>query len=339
MAAQVVVEPGKSGRSRNAAEPEHGNPLHIRPHAHARGEPGVERRRGDTGDGGAHQQIQLRGRQPGGFERTRQSPFPEFQAGSHPCRVGLAEVPQSRVPVDGQSEVTGPHPGGSVQSAQHCAVRSGGETEVADQLGEFVLSVSMLRQGRTDGGDDALPPVRIGPQPDCPVGVHRRRRDGGEPVDCGDTHDGMSPHDRRRDYLAPVSLYLPGPPVRATHRLATLLHSCHPEPTLAVTMFVTALAAMSGRGPVDVVAVGAAVLMRPALDRMVQRRGGRGPGHRQRPTRQTRCGRGSAPTDGRHGRRGGARRLCAALLAQRPCRRGCPPHGRDRRMGGLTTWH
>ncbi|MFH8576134.1 UbiA family prenyltransferase [Streptomyces zaomyceticus] len=70
----------------------------------------------------------------------------------------------------------------------------------------------------------------------------------------------MSPHDRRRDYLAPVSLYLPGPPVRATHRLATLLHSCHPEPTLAVTMFVTALAAMSGRGPVDVVAVGAAVL-------------------------------------------------------------------------------
>ncbi|MET7754693.1 UbiA family prenyltransferase [Streptomyces sp. NPDC005389] len=70
----------------------------------------------------------------------------------------------------------------------------------------------------------------------------------------------MSPHDRRRDYLAPVSLYLPGLPVRATHRLVTLLHSCHPEPTLAVTVFVTALAAVSGRGPGDVVAVGAAVL-------------------------------------------------------------------------------
>ncbi|MEU2241115.1 UbiA family prenyltransferase [Streptomyces sp. NPDC018338] len=69
----------------------------------------------------------------------------------------------------------------------------------------------------------------------------------------------MSPHDRRREYLAPVSLYLPGLPVRATHRLATLLHSC-PEPTLAVTAFVTALAAASGRGPGGVVAVGAAVL-------------------------------------------------------------------------------
>ncbi|MEU7515931.1 UbiA family prenyltransferase [Streptomyces sp. NPDC042898] len=70
----------------------------------------------------------------------------------------------------------------------------------------------------------------------------------------------MSPQGRRREYLAPVSLYLPGLPVRATHRLATLLHSCHPEPTLAVTAFVTALAATSGRGPGGVVAVGAAVL-------------------------------------------------------------------------------
>ncbi|MFD4374844.1 UbiA family prenyltransferase [Streptomyces sp. NPDC058486] len=70
----------------------------------------------------------------------------------------------------------------------------------------------------------------------------------------------MSPHDRWRVYLAPVSLYLPGLPVRATHRLAALLHSCHPEPTLAVTACVTALAAASGRGPGGVVAVGAAVL-------------------------------------------------------------------------------
>ncbi|MGW6566288.1 UbiA family prenyltransferase [Streptomyces sp. NPDC054975] len=70
----------------------------------------------------------------------------------------------------------------------------------------------------------------------------------------------MSPHDRWPDYLAPVSLYPAAVPVRATHRLTALLRSCHPEPTLAVTVFVTALAAVSGRGAGGAVAVGAAVL-------------------------------------------------------------------------------
>ncbi|MFI9111648.1 UbiA family prenyltransferase [Streptomyces venezuelae] len=70
----------------------------------------------------------------------------------------------------------------------------------------------------------------------------------------------MSPHDRWRDYLAPVSLYPTAVPVRATHRLSALLRSCHPEPTIAVTVFVTALSAASGQGAGGAVAAGSAVL-------------------------------------------------------------------------------
>ncbi|MET9378274.1 UbiA family prenyltransferase [Streptomyces sp. NPDC002992] len=57
-----------------------------------------------------------------------------------------------------------------------------------------------------------------------------------------------------------MSLYPSTVPVRATHRSAALLRSCHPEPTFAVTVFVTALAATSGRGASGTAAVAAAVL-------------------------------------------------------------------------------
>lgn len=47
---------------------------------------------------------------------------------------------------------------------------------------------------------------------------------------------------------------------RTTHRVPALLRSCHPEPALAVTVFVTALALAAGRGVAGSAAVAAAVL-------------------------------------------------------------------------------
>ena len=45
-----------------------------------------------------------------------------------------------------------------------------------------------------------------------------------------------------------------------TRRIAALLRSCHPEPALAVTALVTALAVAAGHGAAGAAAVGAAVL-------------------------------------------------------------------------------
>ncbi|WP_338895297.1 UbiA family prenyltransferase [Streptomyces sp. TG1A-60] len=57
-----------------------------------------------------------------------------------------------------------------------------------------------------------------------------------------------------------MSLHPSGVPSRTTHRLPALLRSCHAEPALAVTVFVTALAAAAGRGVAGSAAVASAVL-------------------------------------------------------------------------------
>ncbi|PWI07242.1 hypothetical protein DIZ27_28685 [Streptomyces sp. NWU339] len=57
-----------------------------------------------------------------------------------------------------------------------------------------------------------------------------------------------------------MSLHPSGALRRSTRRVPVLLRSCHPEPTVAVTVFVTALAVAAGHGPAGAAAVGAAVL-------------------------------------------------------------------------------
>ncbi|CAL9653288.1 hypothetical protein SUDANB54_06710 [Streptomyces sp. enrichment culture] len=62
-------------------------------------------------------------------------------------------------------------------------------------------------------------------------------------------------------YLAPVSHHPSGVVPRTPPRgPQALLRCCHPEPALAVTVFVTALAVAAGHGPAGAAAVGAAVL-------------------------------------------------------------------------------
>ncbi|MEV5365993.1 UbiA family prenyltransferase [Streptomyces cellulosae] len=62
-------------------------------------------------------------------------------------------------------------------------------------------------------------------------------------------------------YLAPVSHHPSGVvPHTPPRRLPALLRCCHPEPALAVTVFVTALAVAAGHRPAGAAAVGAAVL-------------------------------------------------------------------------------
>ncbi|MER5214416.1 UbiA family prenyltransferase [Streptomyces sp. NPDC002838] len=57
-----------------------------------------------------------------------------------------------------------------------------------------------------------------------------------------------------------MSLHPSGVLSRTTHRVPALLRSCHLEPAIAVTVFVTALAVAAGRGVAGSAAVAAAVL-------------------------------------------------------------------------------
>ncbi|MEV5644693.1 UbiA family prenyltransferase [Streptomyces flaveolus] len=57
-----------------------------------------------------------------------------------------------------------------------------------------------------------------------------------------------------------MSLHAPGARLATTRRVPALVRSCHLEPTMAVTVFVTALAVAAGRGAAGSAAVAAAVL-------------------------------------------------------------------------------
>ncbi|MFI5685288.1 UbiA family prenyltransferase [Streptomyces sp. NPDC051636] len=57
-----------------------------------------------------------------------------------------------------------------------------------------------------------------------------------------------------------MSLHPSGVLSRTTHRVPVLLRACHPEPAVAVTVFVTALAVAAGRGVAGSAAVATAVL-------------------------------------------------------------------------------
>ncbi|MFA3875712.1 UbiA family prenyltransferase [Streptomyces sp. MMCC 100] len=57
-----------------------------------------------------------------------------------------------------------------------------------------------------------------------------------------------------------MSLHPSGVLPRSSSRVLALLRACHPEPAIAVTVFVSAMAAGAGRGPAGSAAVGLAVL-------------------------------------------------------------------------------
>ncbi|MYS72309.1 hypothetical protein GTY88_18055, partial [Streptomyces sp. SID5926] len=57
-----------------------------------------------------------------------------------------------------------------------------------------------------------------------------------------------------------MSLHPSGVLPRSSGRVVALLRACHPEPTVAVTVFVAVLAVGAGRGPAGSVAVALAVL-------------------------------------------------------------------------------
>ena len=65
-AEQVVVDPGESGRATEAAQPEQRHPADVLPQPDPGGDPCLERRYGDPGDRGRHDQVDVGRGQPGG---------------------------------------------------------------------------------------------------------------------------------------------------------------------------------------------------------------------------------------------------------------------------------
>ncbi len=118
-------------------------------------------------------------------------------------------------------------------------------------------------------------------------------------------------------YLASVSHHPSGVlPRTAPRRVPALLRACHPEPALAVTLFVTALAVTAGRGR-GFGGGGRGGAGRSAVGGVEQRRGGRAARHGVRTPGQTRGGGSAAGPGGGRGGLDGPGAVCAVVAAQR----------------------
>ena len=95
-AAQVVVHPGEAGGARHAAQAEDRHPLDVGPQPEARGQPGVERRRGDSGHRGEHDHVHVGGSSPASSSAPVTASLAQVQAPPPARRRWPAEAVRER---------------------------------------------------------------------------------------------------------------------------------------------------------------------------------------------------------------------------------------------------
>ncbi len=106
---------GEARRAGDAAEAEDGDPLHVRPHPQAVHEPGVERRRGEPGDGHEVEVVHVAGAEARGRERPGDRVGAQVEGHPDPGVVRLLEGVERRVLGERQGEEPPTHPDGPVQ--------------------------------------------------------------------------------------------------------------------------------------------------------------------------------------------------------------------------------
>ena len=150
---EVVVQPGDAGRPGHAAEPEQRDAPDVLPHPDGCGDAGVDRRRGQPGDGRRHHDVDVLGGEAGVGQGQEQRLGREIDRDPEELVVGLAEVVERRVPLERQSEVPGADTRVGVQPLQrrHLVPR---DPDRGRQRGRDVgLVVPVAGQGAADGGD------------------------------------------------------------------------------------------------------------------------------------------------------------------------------------------
>ena len=100
------MQPGDARRPCDAAQPEQRHPSYVGAHPEAAGDPGVQRRHGDAGDGGRHDQVDVRRCQPGLLERTDDGCAAELHRVLDEHVVGGAEVGEAGVIIEREHHVS-----------------------------------------------------------------------------------------------------------------------------------------------------------------------------------------------------------------------------------------
>ena len=128
------MDPGDAGRAADAAEAEQRHPPDVGAQPDPVGDPGLDRRDGDPGDRGGHDQVDVaRARSPARSERAEHGPRPRSIDGLDERVVGRAEVVEVAVALERQRQVPATDLGAGVQPLEQLVPALGAEADLGEQ--------------------------------------------------------------------------------------------------------------------------------------------------------------------------------------------------------------
>ena len=147
------MHPGDPGRARRRTQPDERHPPDVLAQADLPSDPGVQRGDREAGDGGRHDQVDVRGGQVGRLERVDQRPRAELDGVLDEEVVGVAEVAELGVLLQRQHGVPPLDAGVAVEAAQQRLVDAPLGDDLAERLGDLLLRVGVRRQRAARGQD------------------------------------------------------------------------------------------------------------------------------------------------------------------------------------------
>ncbi|CKR12504.1 Uncharacterised protein [Mycobacterium tuberculosis] len=159
-ATQVVAQAGHARRPCHAAQTEQRHPPHVGAQTKPPGDPGIQRRHRDAGDGCGGDHVDVAGAQVGIIERAQQGLDAKVDSLLDKDLVGVAEVGQRRVLLQRQHQVSTVDLGGGMQTPNDLLVflKAG---KLDKRISDLTLAIAMRRQRTEHTRDDAHAPAHL----------------------------------------------------------------------------------------------------------------------------------------------------------------------------------
>ncbi len=147
------MQPGHPRGARDTAEPDQRHPDDVGAHPRQCRDPSVQRRHGEPGDRGRHDQVDVLRGEARGLERVGDGPRTQLDAGLDEGVVGLGEALQLAVAMQGQRQVAVVDSGVGVDPLDHRLVDGAAEQVVGEGVGQLRLAVAVLGEYAGDAQD------------------------------------------------------------------------------------------------------------------------------------------------------------------------------------------
>ena len=150
MAEEVVVDPGDAGGAGDAPETHERHALDVITQADLCGDTRLERRDGEPGDRRGDDEVDVPGTDPCSSQGLGHGMGAELSGDADELIVGLTEIGQLPVALEGQREVPLADTGIGVQALEHLPAGPDRAQHSGERRGDLRLRIGVLRQDALD---------------------------------------------------------------------------------------------------------------------------------------------------------------------------------------------